>query len=225
MAILQARLSAADAAAVFGVIDEHARAVQSPDDPRSIDQIRADAFVDLILHPTGAPDRLRYTLNLTVPANLLVGAPGIDTVEAAAAAFTGAGLDCDLVRTVAADATWQRVLTDPVDGHVLDARPRRYKPGRALAEHIRTRDAHCRFPGCRQPAKRADLDHTFPAEADGPTVTGNLAALCRKHHRLKHFPGWECQQTDDGALTFTTPTGRTYRTRPPTAHGEDHPTF
>jgi hypothetical protein len=225
MAGLEVRLSAADAAAVFGVIDELAQAVRTPEDPRSIDQIRADALVDIILRPTEAPDRIRYTINLTIPADVLVGAHGIDTVAAAAAAFTGAGIDSDLVAAVAADATWRRILTDPIDGHVLDAKPRRYKPGKALAEHIRTRDPHCRWPGCRQPARRTDLDHTIPAENDGPTITGNLAALCRKHHRLKHLPGWKCEQTGDGELTFTTPTGRRYKTRPPNIDGTEHPTF
>jgi hypothetical protein len=224
MATLEARLSAADAAAVFGVIDELARAAQSPDDARTIDQIRADAFVDAILRPLDAPDRVRHTINLTVPVDLLLAATGSDTAEATAAAFTGAGLDPDLIRAVAADAIWRRILTDPIDGHVLDAKPRRYKPGKALAEHIRTRDPHCRWPGCRQPG-RTDLDHTIPAENNGPTITGNLAALCRKHHRLKHLPGWECEQGEAGELTFTTPTGRTYRTRPPNIDGTEHPTF
>jgi hypothetical protein len=82
--------------------EEHA--ARSAEDSRSIDQLRADALVDVILRPTDAPDRVRYTINLTVPANVLVGAAGIDTVADAAAAFTGAGIDSDLVRAVAADA-------------------------------------------------------------------------------------------------------------------------
>jgi hypothetical protein len=224
MATLEARLSAADAAAVFGVIDELARAAQSPDDARTIDQIRADAFVDVILRPLDAPDRVRHTINLTVPVDLLLAATGSDTAEATAAAFTGAGLDPDLIRAVAADAIWRRILTDPIDGHVLDAKPRRYKPGKALAEHIRTRDPHCRFPGSRQPG-RTDLDHTVPAQDGGPTIVRNLAVLCRKHHRLRHLPGWDCEQGDGGELTFTTPTGRRYKTRPPNIDGTEHPTF
>jgi hypothetical protein len=225
MAGLEARLSAADAAAVFGVIDELAHAARGPQDPRSIDQLRADALVDVVLHPVDLPDRVRYTINLTVPADVLLGATGIDTLQAAAAAFTGTGIDSDLAQAVAADATWHRILTDPATGDVVDANPRRYRPSHRLAEHIRARDQHCRFPGCRQAAHRADIDHTVPAEDGGPTIRRNLAALCRKHHRLKHLPGWRCEQTDHGQLTFTTPSGRTYRTRPPTAHGEDHPTY
>jgi hypothetical protein len=204
MAGLEARLSAADAAAVFGVIGELAPAAGSPQDSRSIDQLRADALVDVILHPTDAPDRVRYTINLTVPANVLVGAAGIDTVQAAAAAFTGAGIDSDLVRAVAADAIWRRILTDPLDGAVVDADPRRYRPSRRLAEHIRARDQHCRWPGCRQPARRADLDHTIPPRTAGRQSVGIWPRCAEKHHRLKHFPGWRCEQTDHGGLTFPT---------------------
>jgi hypothetical protein len=182
MAGLEARLSAADAAAVFGVIDELAHAARSPQDSRSIDQLRADALVDVILRPTDAPDRVRYTINLTVPANVLVGAAGIDTVaDAAAAAFTGAGIDSDLVRAVAADAIWRRILTDPIDGAVVDADPRRYRPSRRPADHIRARDQHCRWPGCRQAAQRADIDHTIPAENGGPTIRSNTALLRLSH--------------------------------------------
>jgi hypothetical protein len=97
MATLEARLTAADAAAVFGVIDGLAHAAQSPQALRTIDQICADAFVDIILRPLDAPDRVRYTINLTVPADLLLAATGNDTTAATAtaAAFTGAGLDPD----------------------------------------------------------------------------------------------------------------------------------
>jgi hypothetical protein len=225
MAELCAQLPAQDAAAIFGVIDELAHAAQAPDDPRSIEQISADAFVDAILRPADLPERVRYTVNVTVPANVLVGATGIDTVEQAAACLTGTDPDSELARAIAADATWRRMLTDPADGHVLDANPKRYRPSKRLTEDIRTRDQYCRFSGCRQPGHRTDIDHTIPAENGGPTIRRNLSCLCRKHHRLKHSPGWNCEQDEDGVLTFTTPTGQVYRTRPPTAHGEDHPTF
>ena len=39
-----------------------------------------------------------------------------------------------------------------------------------LADLVRTRDAACRFPGCRQPAHRCDLDHVTPWPAGATTA-------------------------------------------------------
>jgi hypothetical protein len=42
----------------------------------------------------------------------------------------------------------------------------------------------------------------------------NLAVLCRRHHRLKHAAGGAVSLEPTGIMTWTTPTGRTYTTRP-----------
>jgi hypothetical protein len=79
-------------------------------------------------------------------------------------------------------------------------------------------------PGCR--ATRTEHDHTHAhggGGGGGPTLTTNLALRCPKHHRLKHLPGWSATQDPDGTLTLTTPSGRTYRTRPPDEDGIDQP--
>jgi hypothetical protein len=61
-----------------------------------------------------------------------------------------------------------------------------YTPSKALADFARCRDLTCRFPGCRQPATTADIDHTI-AWPYGPTCASNLKCLCRKHHLLKPY--------------------------------------
>jgi hypothetical protein len=58
-----------------------------------------------------------------------------------------------------------------------------------------------------------DLDHTVPWP-QGPTDVGNLAVLCRRHHRLKHSPGWEVRLDPDGHMTWITPGGRRFSTTP-----------
>ncbi len=87
---------------------------------------------------------------------------------------------------------------------------KRYRPSAALDRAVRARDVTCRFPGCRRSADSAgtDLDHTIPWP-EGPTSATNLAVLCRRHHRLKHTPGWNVQLDPTGVMTWTTPTGRT----------------
>jgi hypothetical protein len=97
---------------------------------------------------------------------------------------------------------------------------------RALVE---ARDRLCRFPGCRRPASRCDLDHVVPYAQGGPTSEANLLSLCRHHHRLK-TRGRFTPSLDPvtGAVTWTTPAGHVVATEseyPPTPPPEPPPPF
>jgi hypothetical protein len=90
-----------------------------------------------------------------------------------------------------------------------------YRPSTALDRFLRARDRRCRFPGCRRPVAKGELDHRI-RYPDGPTAATNLAGFCVGHHRGKHqAPGWEHHLAPDGTLTVTTPTGLTAITEPP----------
>ncbi|MGD1256287.1 DUF222 domain-containing protein [Mycobacterium seoulense] len=99
--------------------------------------------------------------------------------------------------------------------HPADAKPEPgYRPSAELERFIRCRDMTCRFPGCDRPAEFADIDHTVPYPL-GPTHASNLKCLCRKHHLVKTFwTGWRDEQLPDGTVVWTSPSGRTYTTRP-----------
>lgn len=92
-----------------------------------------------------------------------------------------------------------------------------YRPSAELAEFIRMRDLHCRFPGCDVSADRCDIDHVEPWPL-GPTHPSNLNCKCRTHHLLKTFwggpGGWIDKQRSDGTVTWTAPDGQVYITRP-----------
>jgi hypothetical protein len=89
-----------------------------------------------------------------------------------------------------------------------------YRPPPRLKEYIAARDLTCRFPRCRQPAWRGDLDHTIPFDDGGLTCRCNLGGLCRTHHILKHHPDWKLRQIAPGVFAWTTPAGRTYTSTP-----------
>ena len=89
-----------------------------------------------------------------------------------------------------------------------------------LRAAVEARDRTCRFPGCHRPAIRCDLDHVVPYP-EGDTTLGNLAALCRHHHRLKTHGDWRTRLDDSAEQTWTSPLGRVYRTSPAT-WGEPH---
>jgi Domain of unknown function (DUF222) len=206
MAELWALLPAEGAAAVRAALDVAARACPASD-TRSMDARRADALIDLVTAgPSGA--RPAAHVSVTVPATTLLG----HTDEPGELAGHGP-IPASMARRLAVDGTWRRILTDPASGTVLDVGRTTYSPPAALAGHVQARDGTCRFPGCRQPAKRCDLDHTTPYP-QGTTSADNLAALCRHHHRLKHDTQWQVQQHADGTLTWTAPTGHQYTTQP-----------
>jgi hypothetical protein len=106
----------------------------------------------------------------------------------------------------------------PLNPSELSCPEGRYRPSAALAEYIRCRDMHCRFPGCDKPAEYCDIDHTIPWQSGGPTHPSNLGLLCRSHHLLKTFwtgpTGWAEKQSSDGTITWTSPSGRRYTTTP-----------
>lgn len=82
-----------------------------------------------------------------------------------------------------------------------------YRPSAKLAEQLVLRDRVCRFPGCRHPARRCDLDHRVPFAEGGPTTAENLDALCRFHHRLKTFTGWRAVREPGNRLIWTSALG------------------
>ena len=213
MAELVAFLPSEQAVAVYQRVDDLARGGRVPGDPRSADERRADAFVNVLLgrRDAGTTNQpgLRPLVHVTVAATTLAGAdnePGM---------LAGDGpIPAAFARKIAADPTgvWKRLVTDPIDGSLIEHSRHTYRPPAALDDFIRARDGQCRFPGCQHSAHHADLDHTIRWPT-GPTAPGNLGALCRHHHRLKHHTTWRLTQTN-GRFCWTSPTGRRHLTHP-----------
>ncbi len=148
-------------------------------------------------------------VQVIVPATVLLGFSD-DPIE-----LLGYGpISAETAREIAATATWRRLLTDPRSGALLDHGRTTYTPPVALAEFVKARDVHCRFPGCRRTVVNGELDHVVPYPQD-PTSETNLAGLCVRHHHLKHAGGgWQVRALPDGGLEWTTPTGHTHITQP-----------
>jgi hypothetical protein len=189
-------------------------------DERSIPQIMADVFSDLLLtsalHGNGATTQARdhlsgihATVQVTVPVTTLARA------TIGGATIDGFGpLDDTTARHLAATAPgWVRVACDTATG--VPTCVDRYRPTEQQKRYLRARDQHCRFPGCRRPARTCDIDHTIAHADGGPTCLCNLEHFCERHHTLKHHTDWTVEQLPGGILRFTAPTGRTHTTRPP----------
>jgi hypothetical protein len=184
---------------------------------RTLDQIRADIATDLLL--TGTADTLtgladiRGTVQVTIAATTLTGADDRPTEH------DGHGpIDRAIARALAADATeWDRLFLDP-RGMLVHTDT--YAPTERMRRFLRARDRHCRFPGCRIPARACQIDHNHDHAKGGKTELCNLCCFCVGHHTLKHPDlddrwRWTAVQGPGGIVTWTSPTGRTYTDTPP----------
>jgi Domain of unknown function (DUF222) len=143
---------------------------------------------------------------LTRPPPLVPSGAGPPTEIAAAA--------LDAARHAAAAAAIIAAADADAGGCAHARASPHYRPPPALRDYVTSRDLTCRFPTCRNPAWRGDLDHTIAWDDGGITCACNLGGLCRAHHLIKQHPGWQLRQDKPGELTWTTPAGKTYTVRP-----------
>ncbi len=193
------------------------------DDARTLPQRRFDLLVDGLL--TGIPaDGLPTAQGRSPQIQVTVAATTLLGQDDQPAELAGYGaIDADVARQLAADptGTWRRIVTDPVSGQILDYGRTTYRPPKNLIDHVTSRDRTCRFPGCSMLAHRADLDHIQPCDEGGETEPGNLAVLCRRHHELKTKKYWLYEMEAGGALNWTSPAAKRYRTAAWTSRPEN----
>ncbi len=209
------------------------------DDP-GLDALRVDALLDAIhhqphrdpLHPDpGAPTDTTTTTDtatqptLRVPGRLprcrcggaqtaavVVDLPTLLGLAEHAGELPGYGpVPATVARELAADRDWVRWVIDPTTRRLLDRGARRYRPTGRLRAFIAAAHTRCGFPGCPQPAHRCDCDHRTTYRHGGRTIVINLGPLCRQHHNAKTHGHWRVtHDPDTGALTWTSPLGKTY---------------
>ncbi|MFJ4175527.1 DUF222 domain-containing protein [Microbacterium sp. NPDC089696] len=189
-----------------------------PPDDRTIDQVRADLLTDLLLavDPSAAHgqalDGIQARIQVTVAATTLAG------LDDRPAEIDGVGpLHPDIARALAGrNSGWSRLF---LDARGLVTETDTYTPTEPMRRFLRARDQHCRFPGCRMPVHRCQVDHTHDHAKGGRTEVHNLGHLCATHHVLKHPDiaddhRWSARQLPDGTIDWLSPLGRSYRDVP-----------
>ncbi|MEA1902775.1 MAG: DUF222 domain-containing protein [Actinomycetota bacterium] len=195
-------------AGIAGMLHETAKSLRSEDEVRTMDQLRADILVDVLLG-NGAVDLRQASILVTVNGQTLDGT----TVRAAEIAGMGPVIPEVVSQMLdsCADAEHQYVVIDDT-GDVTGSGVIRRRPNRAQRRRIQSRNPTCTAPGCRMPAKDCDIDHTVAYSEGGPTTDCNLAPLCRYHHRAKHLAPWKVEKMPDGTFLWTSKHGHTYIT-------------
>jgi hypothetical protein len=191
-------------------IDKMARELLlAPGETRTLAQLRADVAADLLGGVLGADGGAGVTVAVTVPMLALLGKDVPANLDGVSP------MDAQTARELAGHApSFLRILTDPVNGTMLDVDHTHYRPPADLARYVKIRDGICRFPGCGRSAGNCDIDHTISWDENGITSATNLALLCRDHHRLKHNSKWKVEHRA-GRLHWRSPTGFASAADPP----------
>lgn len=215
MATVVAILPAEDAQTVMKSIAAYILKRNSEDAPEwsilSADMKRADALTALTSQALVSmanevqPHRRPITISVAIDLPTLLGLaenPG---------QLAGYGaIPASVARRLAADGNWQRFVSDPTTGNLLDFGREKYTPPQELVDFLLARDRVCRFPGCRRIGQSSDIDHAQSWETGGETNPANLGLLCRRHHRMKTHGGWSLESNPDGSCLWKSPQGKTF---------------
>jgi hypothetical protein len=202
-------------------------------DDRTVDQLRTDLAIDLILGkvrvnaslgeldaesgeslpedwittlPTS--DYARPVINVTVPFQTLMGVSDTPGVLSG-----GEVLPAALVRMIAddPDSTWLRMLTDP-HGGFLELSTKSYRPTKPIWLDMVAKFNSCFRSNCDRPATESDGDHVVPWPK-GRTSSRNLQPGCPRDHKAKHARGFAMGSDGHGGSVFRTRAGFTHPVR------------
>lgn len=199
--------------AAMNRINTLARRMRRHGETRTMDQLRADVFLDLLAgrdRSRGQGGTRRGVIDVQVDLETLMRLND-DPGELA-----GYGpVIADIARDVAEQQTaaeWRFTVTDPKSGQTLHNGLVRRRPTAQQRRYVEARQRTCIFPGCRMPAISSDIDHRRPYSDGGPTEEQNLGPVCRYDHCLRHRFGWTYASLSNGDHLWTTRLGHTYTT-------------
>jgi hypothetical protein len=216
------------AAAADERLDALARAAKQAGDGRPMDLIRADIYLSMLDGTFDGPSPVhrRGVVELTADLPTLMGLAD-NTAELAGWGPVVADIARQIADRRAADSmldqtVWRFSITDPLTGRLLYhgttkppvpikpvRDPRRF-PTRRQREFVIARDRTCCGPGCRVPARRAEIDHRIEHADGGRTEVGNLDAKCAFCHDLKDG-GWKTMRNAFEDTTWISLLGHRYQ--------------
>ncbi|MGO4188362.1 DUF222 domain-containing protein [Pseudarthrobacter sp. TAF60_1] len=228
MAWLSAYLPADTASGIWERTTTAARAMQGPDETRTLTQLRADNVAAWLLGGNTwageRPDGTAATTAGDVPsprAQVLVTVPvfALMGLTDEPAMLDGYGpIPPSMARRLVADGaeSFHRVLIDPRDGAPLEIGRTSYRVTKAQRQWLRLRDGKCPFPGCNNQSLDNEADHVLAWAKGGATGISNLGQPCRRHHRLRHTTAWTpTGATKDKPPGWISPAGRHYQSEHP----------
>ena len=211
MAWINAYLPAEQAQAAWKSVRDHVKRLRAAGDPRTTSHLMCDTFVERLTGTSTAS--LPSEIHVVMTDATLLGLSD-DPAHLAGVGPMAASVARDLATN---DNAWlRRFLTDPVDGSLTHGDPRRRKADGSLRALVIARDQHCRGIQCASPI--TDLDHLLEHAKGGLTTLENLQGESENCHTTRDDPRMHVTRDHDtGVVTWTTPSGRVYRSLPPPA--------
>ncbi|MEO5534987.1 MAG: DUF222 domain-containing protein [Pseudolysinimonas sp.] len=173
-------------------VDAETRAAHDAilNDPRTVGQITADTFVELIRLATAADPKIlpaapRHAVQVLVTAADLRSHTG--------AAFFRGQPDPVSVETAErhiCNAGTQTIMFN-LDGEPFQVGNLQRLYSSRQRKALEARDGGCRFPECDRPASWTEAHHIIHWSHGGKTDIANGILLCRHHHMLIHDNGWQ----------------------------------
>ena len=177
--------------------DQKAADASLLDDPRSTEQVAADALVAMVRLAVDADPGTLFGARR--PAVRLVLSTSSATLE-----DSGERVSTATAERFICDAGTIGVKFD-TDGQVVNVG----RTQRLFTERQRTglavRDGGCRFPGCDRPPSWCEAHHLTQWARGGGTDIADGILLCRRHHLLVHNNQWQIGR--EGARYSITPPG------------------
>ncbi len=189
-----------------------ARSERIVDDPRTTDQLTADALVDMITLATKADKGSLFgttapTVRVHVTLAELQAGAGSAHIEGQAARVSVA-----TATRLACGGGYVPVLFDETQPLDVGRSERLFTWRQRIA--LAARDGGCIFPGCDRPPSWCEAHHIdFWARDEGATDIARGVLLCRHHHMLMHNNGWEVEE-NAGEYHFVPPASVDQRRTP-----------
>ena len=204
------------AAAIRRFIHSTAMSLHGQDETRTMDQLRADVYMDLLqgIVPYGCETP---TSSGSGSVEIVCDLATLTELADHPGDLSGYGpVIADIARQIARrqeDSDWRYTMVDDT-GQPVHVGTTSRRPTPTQKRRIQTRHRTCVFPGCRMPAVVCDIDHAVAVVDGGDTCDCNLAPLCRHDHCLKHANGWTYDLLRDNRIRWKSPLGHTYTTPP-----------
>ncbi|NNC39518.1 MAG: DUF222 domain-containing protein [Acidimicrobiia bacterium] len=206
-------------AAITNNINGMAKSLRRDGETRSMDQLRADIFLDLL----EGRGRRRGINGRNGGIELRVDLATLAELSDSPGELAGYGpVIADVARQITEQHSrgtpWRFVVTDPHTGMPLTHGTTRRRPTATQRRHVIAHNPTCIFPGCRMPASGCDLDHRTPWADSHNTKATDMAPGCRHDHiRIRHRHGWTYMPLPGGDWLWTSRLGHSYTTsgRPP----------
>jgi hypothetical protein len=180
-----------------------ARSERIVNDPRTTEQLTADALVDMITLATRADKGSLFgttapTVRVHVTLAELQEGAGSARIEGQTAAVSLA-----TATRLACGGGYVPVLFDESRPLDVGRSERSFTWRQRIA--LAARDGGCIFPGCDRPPSWCEAHHIdFWARDEGATDIARGVLLCRHHHMLMHNNGWEIED-NAGEYHFVPP--------------------